>query len=369
VTPYLLDEEGVWEMAEWAVPVFSRPQYNQAARILLDVHNVPTMQVEHALQMVNNWRASHNYPLNTFQVTLRRKAKAIDQDALVAQRIKRLTSILYKLQRFEDMKLTQMQDIGGCRAIVKNVRLVEELVRSYERSDLKHGRATKDDYIKNPQPSGYRGVHLVYRYFSDKNKTDYNNLKIEMQFRSQLQHAWATAVETVGTFIGQALKSSKGQQDWLRFFALMGSTLALRERQPLVPGTPTDKDELRQELRRHAQSLNVVQVLQGFGIAMQTFTRPSAEMKEAHFYLVALDSNEKTVTIEGFKQNEAEAASKRYLEVERDLLGKEGNDAVLVSVDSLESLEQAYPNYFLDTNRFIGALNEALSEPQGKKAA
>jgi hypothetical protein len=40
----------------------------------------------------------------------------------------------------------------------------------------------------------------------------YNDLKIEMQLRSQYQHAWATAVETVGTFIGQALKSSIGPE-------------------------------------------------------------------------------------------------------------------------------------------------------------
>ena len=44
-------------------------------------------------------------------------------------------------------------------------------------------------------PSGYRGVHLIYRYNSDR-KTEYNTLLIEMQLRSQLQHAWATAVET-----------------------------------------------------------------------------------------------------------------------------------------------------------------------------
>lgn len=354
-------------MAEWATPAYDREEVNKAGRLLLNVADAEHLAIEHALLIVNNWRASHNYPLNTFQVTLRRKARAVDGDALVAQRIKRLTSILYKLQRFPDMKLSQMQDIGGCRAIVKNVRMVDELVRSYERSDLKHGRASKDDYIRKPQPSGYRGVHLVYRYFSDKNKTQYNSLKIEMQFRSQLQHAWATAVETVGTFIGQALKASRGREDWLRFFSLMGSAIALREKQPLVPNTPADRNALREELKQHAQLLNVEQVLQGFGFAMQTLTTPSAEMKDAHFYLVSLDSNEKTVTVEGFKQNEAEAASQRYLEVERNLLGKEGNDAVLVSVDSLELLQRAYPNYFLDTNVFIAALQEALSEQ--KKAA
>jgi hypothetical protein len=188
-----------------------------------------------------------------------------------------------------------------------------------------------------------------------------------MQFRSQLQHAWATAVETVGTFIGQALKARRGREDWLRFFALMSSALALREKRPAVPGTPSGS-ELFQELREHARQLNVVEVLGAFGLAMRTMTQPSAAMKDAHFYLIALDSAEKTVSVEGFKQNEADRASQRYLQqVERELLGKETtNDAVLVSVDSLELLQRAYPNYFLDTNVFIAALNEALSSGQKK---
>lgn len=39
-------------------------------------------------------------------------------NSLVAQRIKRLYSIRHKLKRFPTMRLTQIQDIGGCRAIV-----------------------------------------------------------------------------------------------------------------------------------------------------------------------------------------------------------------------------------------------------------
>jgi len=62
-----------------------------------------------------------------------------------------------------------------------------------------------------------------------------------MQIRSQLQHAWATAVETVGTFLQQALKSSQGDEGWQRFFALMGNAMAMRERRPPVPNTPTGK--------------------------------------------------------------------------------------------------------------------------------
>jgi ppGpp synthetase/RelA/SpoT-type nucleotidyltranferase len=109
------------------------------------------------------------------------------------------------------MTLSQMQDIGGCRAIVSSAEGVAKLCASYAESDLKHILHQTDNYIDTPKDSGYRGVHLIYRYHSDR-RQDYNSLKIEMQLRSQLQHAWATAVETVGAFVRQALKSSVGEQ-------------------------------------------------------------------------------------------------------------------------------------------------------------
>src|SRR5690348_9890038 len=105
------------------------------------------------------------------------------------------------------MKLSQMQDIGGCRAVVASLSDVSRLVKHYKASDMKHKLLNEDDYITAPRKSGYRSYHLIYRYFSDK-KSSHNGLRIEVQIRSQLQHAWATAVETVGTFIRQALKSS-----------------------------------------------------------------------------------------------------------------------------------------------------------------
>jgi hypothetical protein len=40
----------------------------------------------------------------------------------------------------------------------------------------------------------------------------------------------------------------------------------------------------------------------------------------------------------------------------------EGVDVVLVSVTSIAGLRSAYPNYFLDTTRFVSILKETLSE-------
>jgi ppGpp synthetase/RelA/SpoT-type nucleotidyltranferase len=116
------------------------------------------------LPKINNWRAALAHPLNTFQMNLRRSATRVDSEALIAQRTKRLVSIEAKLKRFPKMKLSQMQDIGGCRAVVKSVAAVRKLVSFYlGESAIKHQRASIDDYIAKPQPTGYRGIHLVYR--------------------------------------------------------------------------------------------------------------------------------------------------------------------------------------------------------------
>ena len=69
-------------------------------------------------------------------------------------------------------------------------------------------------------------------------------MRIELQFRSRLQHLWATGVEIVDTFTEEALKFGRGGNDWRRFFALMSTELAMREQMPLVPGTPTNRSEL-----------------------------------------------------------------------------------------------------------------------------
>jgi hypothetical protein len=183
-----------------------------------------------------------------------------------------------------------------------------------------------------------------------------------MQIRSSLQHAWATAVETVGTLTSQALKSSLGERDWLRFFALMASVIAIRENCPITPQTPWDRSALLAELREHADRLNASWALQMFGHTLNTLEQPGTQ--EAHFFLLHLDPAAQQVKISGFKINESERAAAEYALVERQIQEKPetASIAVLVSVDNLFALRRAYPNYFLDTRVFGRILDTVLSE-------
>jgi (p)ppGpp synthase/HD superfamily hydrolase len=60
---------------------------------------------------------------------LRVRIRNVEQKALVAQRPKRSSSIINKLVREPDMKLSQMQDLGGCRTILSTVLAVNALYR------------------------------------------------------------------------------------------------------------------------------------------------------------------------------------------------------------------------------------------------
>jgi ppGpp synthetase/RelA/SpoT-type nucleotidyltranferase len=206
-----------FENMAWVTLAYDRAAVNAASKVLFKAYSEDGddwdwNEYSKAWEIITNWRSAHSFPLNTLQNGLRAKAKLITSDFLVAQRIKRLSSIEAKLERFPSMKLSQMQDIGGCRAIMPSVAEVTELVRLYKKGNGRHRLASEDDYISAPRASGYRGVHFIYGYYSDRNDK-YNSLKIEIQIRSALQHAWATAVETVGTFTQQALKSSIGEAE------------------------------------------------------------------------------------------------------------------------------------------------------------
>ena len=341
---------------EWATRQYSKKAVNRAGeRLIRHDESGEDEAYLQALEVINNWRAIHNFPLNTFQSGLRKRARGIDPTSLVAQRIKRLSSISAKLNRFPSMTLSQMQDIGGCRAVMSSNRRVRELVRAYQKSGLKHELAQIDDYIYEPKASGYRGVHLVYKYRSDR-KADYNGLKVEMQLRSHFQHIWATAVETVGTFTQQALKSSQGEDDWLRFFALMGSVFAVTERTPHVPDTPSGP-ALIEELRELAIDLDVRAQLQSYGQALKVIG--SSVKRSDHFYLLQLIPEDQTLSVTAFRASESDEAATAYLDAEKRL-EKHRGQAVLVSVDKITSLQRAYPNYFLDTENFLALLDDAL---------
>ncbi len=337
---------------DWVVPTYSRDVVDQAGVTIADPTADPFAWTQ-AIDVVNNWRASHYFPLNTFQIGLRDRLDKIDAAGVVAQRIKRRSSIEEKLRRYPGISLSEIQDIGGCRAVVKSVADVRSIVERYRESRHKHELVDESNYIDNPKRSGYRSYHLIYRYWS-KGNSEYNGLKIEIQLRSRYQHFWATAVETVGAFTNQALKSSAGDAKWLRFFSLMGATIALTEGTAPVPRTPKEVEQLTEELTALSRDLDVENKLQAFGAAFSLSMQ--AIPAWAKFCLITIDIANKKIGITSYRLNQLREAVEVYSSYEAKGTGL---DTVLVSADSLAQLRRAYPNYFADTGEFLVLVRQA----------
>lgn len=152
-------------------------------------------------------------------------------------------------------------------------------------------------------------------------------MKIEIQIRSSAQHAWATAVETVGTFTNQALKSSMGRDEWLRFFVLMGSAIADIEGTPYVPNTPTKKLELTKELKDLNRKLQINSKLISYGNALNTISGRLS--KNAHYFILTLDTKRNSISIMGYPSKFLHLAEQQYAAIETRIMGDDAVDAVL----------------------------------------
>jgi ppGpp synthetase/RelA/SpoT-type nucleotidyltranferase len=320
-----------------------------------------------ALKILSNWRASHSYPMHIFKKRLKNVSEKIDKLALSAQRLKRVPSIIKKLNRSyggnkPSMKLTQMQDIAGCRVIMSNVKLANKLYQEYYiKGDLKHKKVNEKNYINRPKADGYRSIHLIYKYSSDKGKKDYNGLLVEVQIRSKLQHLWATAVETVDFFTNQAIKSNEGQKDWTTFFRLVSSAFAQFEDCPIVPGTPGNKEELYLLIREMEKKLQVKTKMRHWTNTIRQFDQLKNKTK-VQFFLLELDTIQEKLTISSYSKRNEQKAISDYAEAEKRIYGKKEYDVVLVGADTTQDLKKAYPNYFLDTREFLGYLDRILND-------
>lgn len=343
-------------MAYIPVPSESKKKINKAGKELTK-GDFFTNDYQEALDLANKWRACHAYPINTFQATLRQKIQNFSGDPLVAQRLKRMPTIIDKLNRFPNMQLTTMQDIAGIRAIVEKVSDVNLLLKEYNKKTFPHQLIEQYDYINSPRDiDGYRCHHLIYKYQNSRNPA-YDGLRIEMQFRTRLQHIWATAVETMGTFLGQALKSKQGDKEWLDFFAVVSSAFSFLEGTPPVPRfSHLNKEKTIELVARMEKELGAIEKMKNFSIVINSI----GSKKSYTYHLLILNSLEHTIEVLTYDRDNFEKALSDYSKYETEAAKGSKLEPVLVSAGPMENLKKAYPNLFLDISEFEKTLMKLI---------
>jgi hypothetical protein len=214
-------------------PTFTKSQVNRAGRTIRrwlreEAPQIDDPKLGRALSVVLNHRAAHQAPLSKATMGLRSMVRSEGCQVEVSQRLKRITTIIDKLRREPTMALGNMQDIGGCRAVLAST----DDVRKVEQR-LKKNRppVAVADYIAAPRVSGYRAVHVVVCY-EDRHRVD---RLIEVQLRTRAMHEWAIEVERWGGRLRIDLKGGEGPPEVLDFLRVVSQAMAIEEAGDRVP--------------------------------------------------------------------------------------------------------------------------------------
>lgn len=306
------------------------------------------------LKVIEEWRAAHRGVLNTFQAILRTRTK--DTDITVAQRHKRKNTIFDKLLRLPGMQLARMDDVAGCRLIFNSVDELYEFRNKFHEAKFNHKRRNEVDkynYILNPKETGYRGIHDVYIYdVNSEAGKSLTGLYIEIQYRTLVQHAWATAVEVVGFITASQPKFQQGDKRYEHAMALASEILA-RAHEGLKGPYPEKSDrEILEEFLVLDNELSLLKTLRGLNQAKSEVS----DKKNA----ILIFSDTGDLEIKSFRY--ATEALRVLLELEKQM---PDNDIVLVRADSSEEVRIAFRNYFSDASEFIRLIDDACTILRG----
>lgn len=330
---------------------YSRKQIDKAGDILISSKDIE--KVECATTMINDWRSHHLLVLDILKSAI---TEILSHHKIIplfsSNRLKRMTSIIYKLDLNPEMHLGGMHDIGGLRFVLTDMDILNktfDILKKNIPNDFSIHKIY--NYIEIPKESGYRSIHLVYKYQSENNI--YNGLKVELQIRTKLQHNWATAVETGGLATKTPLKSSQGDNKWLLFFKVVSSLFAIKEKMPVLKEFEKySMERLMTFCYKHDEQYKFTDTLKALRL---TLKHVEDTKYDKELYLIVIRFDKGIVNIKGFDATQTEDATNEYAQEEQSAVESK-KAVVLVSVDNIKNLREAYPSYFLDTSEFIYVL-------------
>lgn len=162
---------------------------------------------------------------------------------------KSTSSIVEKLRR-ESVRLSQMQDIAGCRIVVSDVIEQDRVVAAMRE---RFAGAAVDDRREHPS-HGYRAIHIIPRI---------SERQIEIQIRTRLQHMWAELSEIFSDLFDPAIKYGGGPGGVRQLFAESATAIAnleaIEKRMALVGRNalkPAQLNDFRDKLALEKEKLS-----------------------------------------------------------------------------------------------------------------
>lgn len=192
------------------------------------------------LEILDEYRREFEEPYKHV-VSHMREQLAVDPTGREA---KSTAAIIEKLRR-ETIRLSQIQDIAGCRVVVPDIteqdNLVSKILQLFPTS-------TQIDRRKTPS-HGYRAVHLL---------APSHGKVVEIQVRTILQQQWSEISELTSDIVDSGLKYGQGPEDFQAALLTLSASVAqieeIEARVRLLLDA-VQANTLREEVRRLRDAL------------------------------------------------------------------------------------------------------------------
>ena len=203
------------------------------------------------LQLLDSYRLSFAEPYELIVGTIRNDL-SLEPTGRPA---KSTSSISEKLRR-ESIRLTQIQDIAGCRLVVSDIieqdKVVESLVRLFSNASIVDRRSIPSH--------GYRAVHVI---------ASVRGKSVEIQVRTSLQHLWAELSEKFSDVVDPAIKYGGGDDVIQQILMRASNLVNICEKSSLRDELPGEVKQTIGEVQTNLQRLmlNLLEGLKGDGSA------------------------------------------------------------------------------------------------------
>lgn len=320
----------------------SKSKIDKAGRVL-SVSAEITEEYLELEDVFDNYRAQHLEPLSQLTIDLQRWLHEYGSGYYIAQRLKRKPQIIRKLKRLS-VRLTQLQDIGGCRIIVTSNKDVNALIEFIEekislQSDL-HKLKVTDYREKGRDITGYRSVHMMI---------EAGGRVLELQIRSKIQHYWAESIERTSVIYGRHLKEQDGDPEVIAYFKELSDVFYEIEsgRSPSVQSKISlDKRRVHaQEIIEKSDKNNIFDSFVNEDI-VKTLTSTQGASDSLNNWIIVFDWNSGGfVTWESVGRNTEEAVSK-YISYENQFTSDNNYEVVMIGSSDIATVRQTHSHYF-----------------------
>jgi putative GTP pyrophosphokinase len=182
------------------------------------------------IERLDAYRLSFHEAMESVQKTLVNNG----HNAFTQRPAKSTPSIIAKLIRQPNIRLSQIQDIAGLRFIVSDLRAQQDYI---ERLQILFEKFKIIDR-RNVPSFGYRAMHLIIWV---------TNKPIEIQIRTLFQHLWAQSSEVLADSEGHELKYGGGNPKLKDALLEISDKIHSRETEILTRNAQLNESQIEQE--------------------------------------------------------------------------------------------------------------------------